>query len=314
MAGRSASVATGRDAGERNSFDELQRTMAAEAAAVEETMAMLLPKLERPEAKLFEAMRYGSLGGGKRFRPFLVLESARLFSVEREMALRVGAALEMIHCYSLIHDDLPAMDDGELRRGRPTVHRQFDEATAILAGDGLLTHAFDVLADPLTHPQAEVRIALVAGLARAAGPLGMVEGQMLDLIAETTRFDLDEIIRLQGMKTGAIIVFGCEAGAILGEASGADREALRGYGRDIGLVFQITDDLLDIEGSEEVVGKSVGRDVAAGKATFVSLLGHAGARSEARSIADRAVAQLDRFGPRAQTLRGLAAFVLNRKS
>jgi len=178
----------------------------------------------------------------------------------------------------------------------------------------LLTHAFEILADPLTHPDPDVRIALVAGLARAAGPLGMVEGQMLDLIAETRRFELSEVIRLQSLKTGAIIVFGCEAGAVLGQASSEDREALRRYGRDLGLMFQITDDLLDVEGSESEVGKSVGRDVAAGKATFVSLLGLAGARSEASAIAGRAIDALSRFGARAETLRALAAFVLDRKS
>ena len=219
------------------------------------------------EARVYEAMRYSALAPGKRLRPLLVLASSTLFGVGRRSALQVAAAIEMVHAYSLIHDDLPAMDNSDLRRGRPTCHKQYDEATAILAGDGLLTMAFGVLADPDTHGDAAVRSELVAALAIAAGPAGMVGGQMIDLIAETTPLDIGAITRLQRMKTGALIAFCCEAGAILAKAPAELRTALRGYAHDLGLAFQIADDLLDVEGTAADIGKPVGADAASGKAT-----------------------------------------------
>ncbi len=293
---------------------QLEQAMAQAAASVEAAIDRLLVPTVRPEAPLWDAMRYGALGGGKRLRPFLVLESSGLFDVAPEHALRTGVAVELIHCYSLIHDDLPAMDNSDLRRGRPTVHKQFNEAVAVLAGDGLLTMAFEVLADPATHPDPSVRSALVTALAVAAGPSGMVGGQMLDLVAETTTFDLAETTRLQEGKTGALIRFSAEAGAILGLAGAEPHQALGRYARDIGLAFQIADDLLDVEGSADAVGKPVGVDAAAGKATFVSLLGVAGARAEAERLADRAASHLDVFGVRAANLQAVAHFIVHRNA
>lgn len=288
--------------------------LAEAAEAVEIVMERLLPLPDLVEARLFEAMRYGCLNGGKRLRPFLVLSSANLFGVNTDCALRVGAAVEMLHSYSLIHDDLPAMDDGDLRRGRPTVHREFDEATAILAGDALLTYAFEVLADPATHEDPNVRCQLVAALGKAAGAHGMVGGQMLDLIAEHEAFDITTITRLQRMKTGDIIAFSCEAGAILGKASPPQRLALRAFAHDLGLAFQIVDDLLDLEGTEAETGKSVGRDADAGKATFVSILGRDRARAQAELLAAQAAQHLDIFDGRAGLLKAVADFVVHRRS
>lgn len=288
--------------------------MAATAQAVERTVSHLLPSNDMAEEQLFDAMRYGCLNGGKRLRPFLVLHSADLFGVNSDCALRAAAAVELVHCYSLIHDDLPAMDDAELRRGRPTVHRKFDEATAILAGDGLLTLAFEVLADPETHEDPNVRCQLVAALAKAAGMHGMVGGQMLDLIAEHETFDLGTTTRLQRMKTGEMIAFSAEAGAILGKAAPAQRHALRAYAHDLGLAFQIVDDLLDVEGTEEETGKAVGRDAQAGKATFVSILGRERARSQAEMLAAQAAAHLEIFEGRADMLKAVAEFVVARRA
>ncbi len=293
--------------------DALKSAMAESAEMVEQAINALIPSTDLAEARLFEAMRYGCLGGGKRLRPFLVLSAARLFGVNLECALRTAVAVEFVHCYSLIHDDLPAMDDGALRRGRPTVHRQFDEATAILAGDALLTLAFEVLADPATHEDPKVRCQLVAALAKAAGGHGMVGGQMLDLIAEHETFDIGTITRLQRMKTGDMIAFACEAGAILGKAGAPQHQALRAYAHDLGLAFQIVDDLLDVEGSEAETGKTVGRDAAAGKATFVSILGRQRARAQAEMLARQCVAHLDIFDGRADMLAAVAAFVVERR-
>src|SRR5438876_9863224 len=245
------------------------------------------------EARVYEAMRYAALAPGKRLRPFLVLAGSGLFGVARRCALQVAAAIEMVHAYSLVHDDLPAMDDSDLRRGRPTCHKEFDEATAVLAGDGLLTAAFGVLADSDTHGDPAVRCELVAALAAAAGAAGMVGGQMIDLIAEQQKLDIGAITRLQRMKTGALIAFSCEAGAILAKAPNEPRLALRAYAHDLGLAFQIADDLLDVEGSEVETGKPVGADAAAGKATFVSILGVARARAQAELLMRQAVAHLD---------------------
>jgi farnesyl diphosphate synthase len=266
------------------------------------------------EARVYEAMRYSALAPGKRLRPFLVLASSRLFGVARRCALQVAAAIEMVHAYSLVHDDLPAMDDSDLRRGRPTCHKEFDEATAILAGDGLLTMAFEVLAHPDTHGDAAVRSELVMSLARAAGPAGMVGGQMIDLIAETMPLELGAITRLQRMKTGALIAFACESGAILAKAPGELRLALRGYAHDLGLAFQIADDLLDVEGTAEETGKPVGADAARAKATFVSILGVERARAQAERLIDQAVAHLELFERRAELLRKAARFVIARRT
>jgi farnesyl diphosphate synthase len=271
--------------------------------------------------RLMEAMRYSSLGGGKRFRPFLVVETATLFRVPRERALMTGAALEFIHCYSLVHDDLPAMDNDDLRRGRPTAHKAFDEATAILSGDGLLTLAFDVLARPETHPDARVRVALVSALARNAGLGGMVGGQMLDLAAEG-RFDggqvqklgRGEIETLQAMKTGALLRFACVAGAILGEADAARKAALERYGAAVGEAFQIADDLLDVEGDAAAVGKAIGKDAALNKGTLVSLLGLDGARERLAARVKEAEDALAPFGTDAVILKAAAHFVAERKA
>jgi farnesyl diphosphate synthase len=266
------------------------------------------------EARVYEAMRYAALAPGKRMRPFLVLAGARLFGVARRCALQVAAAVEMVHAYSLVHDDLPAMDNSDLRRGRPTCHKEFDDATAVLAGDGLLTAAFGVLADPDTHGDPAVRCELVGALATAAGAAGMVGGQMIDLIAERQSLDIGAITRLQRMKTGALIAFSCEAGAILAKAPNELRLALRGYAHDLGLAFQIADDLLDVEGSAAETGKPVGADAAAGKATFVSILGAARARAQAELLVRQAVAHLDLFEQRAELLREAARFVITRRT
>jgi farnesyl diphosphate synthase len=266
------------------------------------------------EARLFEAMRYAVLLGGKRLRPFLVVASADMFMVRRDCSLRVGAAVEMVHAYSLVHDDLPCMDNDDLRRGKPATHKKFDEATAVLAGDTLLTKAFEVVGARETHELAEVRSDLVQALAVAAGGHGMTGGQMFDLEAEGQPLEMPEITRLQAMKTGALLAFCCEAGAILGRATQHQRAALHGYAHDLGLAFQITDDLLDVEGDAATVGKKVGKDAAAGKATFVSILGVARARQQAEMLADQAIAHLHDFGSEADRLREVARFVVERES
>ena len=292
----------------------LELALADAARKVEAELESLLTDAYAPEDRLLSAMRHATLGGGKRLRPFLVMQSAGLFRVAPGAAVRVGAAIELIHCYSLVHDDLPAMDDDDLRRGRPTVHKAFDEATAILAGGGLLTMGFEVLADPDTHPNPAIRAELCLALARAAGAFGMVGGQMLDLAAETaSNQDIGAITRLQRLKTGALIAFSCEAGAILGQAPMPLREALRAYAHDLGLAFQITDDLLDVEGTREETGKAVRKDEAAGKATFVSILGAERARAQANILASQANAHLSVFDSKADLLRATARFVVERR-
>ncbi len=292
----------------------LASAMSEAAKGVADALERLLPKSEFPENKLFDAMRYGTLNGGKRLRPFLAMSSARIFGVKEECALRTAAAIECVHCYSLVHDDLPAMDNSDLRRGNPAVHRKFDEATAILAGDALLTIAFEILADTRTHEDPQVRCRLVSALARAAGVHGMVGGQMLDLIAETTQLDIGEITRLQRLKTGELIAVSTEAGAILGKASMQHSNALRAYAHDLGLAFQIIDDLLDAEGTEAETGKPVGRDAEAGKATFVTILGAERARAQARLLSEQAIRHLSVFDGRAGHLEDVARFVVDRKN
>jgi farnesyl diphosphate synthase len=278
--------------------------------------AALLPgEILRPK-RLVEAMRYSSLGGGKRLRPFLVVESSAVFGVAREAALLAGAALECIHCYSLVHDDLPAMDNSDLRRGRPTLHRAYDDATAILAGDALLTLAFDIITRDEIHRDAGVRLALTRALARAAGVGGMAGGQMLDLAGEGRFGDREpvDVARLQQMKTGALLRYGCIAGAILGQSSQQQYQALDDYGRALGEAFQIADDLLDVEGDAAALGKQTGQDAALGKTTFVTQLGIEGARQRVLDLLARADSALSIFGAKGEVLRATARFVAERKN
>src|SRR5947209_16617299 len=272
-------------------------------------------EIARPK-RLMDAMRYSSLGGGKRLRPFLVVESSAVFGVPRKAALLAGAALECIHCYSLIHDDLPAMDNSDLRRGRPTLHRKTDDATAILAGDGLLTLAFDIITRDEIHKDANVRLLLTRALARAAGIGGMVGGQMLDLAGEGRFGDREpvDVARLQQMKTGALLRFGCIAGAILGKASRQEYQALDDYGRALGEAFQIADDLLDVQGDAAALGKPAGADAALGKTTFVTQLGLDGAKARLRDLVAKADAAVSIFGDRAAVLQAAARFVAERKN
>ncbi|GAB1717236.1 MAG: farnesyl-diphosphate synthase [Nitrobacter sp.] len=272
-------------------------------------------EIARPK-RLMDAMRYSSLGGGKRLRPFLVVESSAVFGVPRDAALLAGAALECIHCYSLIHDDLPAMDNSDLRRGQPTLHKTTDDATAILAGDGLLTLAFDIITRDEVHRDPAVRLALTRALARAAGIGGMVGGQMLDLAGEGRFGDREpvDVARLQQMKTGALLRFGCISGALLGQASQKDHQALDAYGRALGEAFQIADDLLDVEGDAAALGKPAGADAALGKTTFVTQLGIDGAKKRVRDLLAKADEALSAFGARGDVLRAAAHFVADRKN
>lgn len=297
--------------------------LATVADATERMLETLLAPTPLPgetmrPARFIEAMRYASLGGGKRLRPFLVIETARLLGVEGEGVLRVATAVEMIHCYSLVHDDLPALDNDDLRRGRPTVHKAFDEATAILVGDALLTYAFDVLADEATHADPAIRIALVHALARAAGLGGMIGGQVLDLEAETSRepHEADAVIRLQSMKTGALLHYAVEAGAILGRADRLARAALSDYGHALGAAFQVADDILDVEADEAALGKRAGKDAARNKATLVAALGLDAARERCDKLVATAIAALGRLpvGSPTHVLEEAARFVARRKS
>jgi farnesyl diphosphate synthase len=281
-------------------------------AAVDARFDALLALPGDPRDDLYRAMRHAAIGGGKRLRPLLTFATARLFGVDRDAAIAAGCAIEAIHVYSLIHDDLPAMDDDDLRRGKPTVHKAFSEATAILAGDCLHALAFEWLADASVHPDPFVRAELVSDLARASGPSGMAGGQMMDLEAEKTTFDLSTVTRLQQMKTGALITAAVEAGAILGRLPVEGRTGLRGYAHDIGLAFQIADDLLDVEGDEATVGKALRKDGDAGKATFVSLLGVERARVQCAMLVDQAVAHLHSYGAEADLLRHVARYIVER--
>ncbi|WP_267395374.1 MULTISPECIES: polyprenyl synthetase family protein [unclassified Sphingomonas] len=289
------------------------------AAALEEVSAeidrrfdLLLPVPDDARATLYQAMRHAAIGGGKRLRPLLIYATADLFGVDRDCTGRAATALEAIHVYSLIHDDLPAMDDDDLRRGKPTVHKAFDEATAILAGDSLHALAFEWLAQPTTHPDPFVRAELVMEIARAAGPAGMAGGQMMDIVAESSRFDLATVTRLQQMKTGALISVAVEVGAILGRLPIEGRTGLRGYAHDLGLAFQIADDLLDAEGDEELAGKKLRKDGDAGKETFLSLLGVDRARAQCLMLVEQAIEHLHSFGEQADLLREIARYVVER--
>ncbi|HEB79538.1 MAG TPA: polyprenyl synthetase family protein [Rhodospirillales bacterium] len=286
----------------------------ANAEAVEEVLDQLMPVDGSPEGRVTEAMRYAALAGGKRIRPFMVTASASLFGVGKICALRTAAAVEMAHSYSLVHDDLPAMDDDDLRRGKPTCHIHYDEATAILAGDALLTKAFQVLGEEETHSDPAVRAELVVEMAKAIGDEGMVGGQMFDLMAQDRTLNMPEITHLQRLKTGKLIGFSCEAGAILGKAPEKARNALIAYAHDLGLAFQIVDDLLDVEGDEKEMGKKVGKDLSAGKETFVSLMGADRARAQADMLAGQASNHLDLFAEKADSLKYLAEFVIKRRT
>ncbi|CAM3113022.1 hypothetical protein SPAN111604_04305 [Sphingomonas antarctica] len=290
-------------------LDDALRDIAHEVDAL---LDALLPVPEDARAPLYRAMRHAAIGGGKRLRPLLVTATAQLFGVDRAAALRAGCAVEAIHVYSLIHDDLPCMDDDDLRRGKPTVHKAFDEGIAVLAGDALHALAFEWLADPATHPDPFVRCELIAGLATAAGPGGMAGGQMMDIAAPGANFDLPAVTRLQAMKTGALIAYSVEAGAMLGRVSPDVRTSLKAYARDIGLAFQIADDLIDATGDEATVGKAVGKDAAAGKATFLSLLGPERARSQADALVEQAVNHLGSWGAEADLLRAIARYAVDR--
>ena len=290
----------------------LTEAIAEVAAAVDARFDRLLALPDDPRAPLYACMRHAAIGGGKRLRPLLTVAVADLHNVDRECAVLVGTAIEAIHVYSLIHDDLPAMDDDDLRRGKPTAHKAYGEATAILAGDCLHALAFEWLADPASHPDPFVRCELVLDLARAAGPGGMAGGQAMDLEAERTRFDLGTVTRLQQMKTGALIAAAVEAGAILGRVPPEGRTSLRGYAHDLGLAFQIADDLLDVEGDEAAVGKALRKDGDAGKETFLSLLGVDRAREQCRMLVDQAIQHLHAYGPEADLLRAVARYVVER--
>jgi farnesyl diphosphate synthase len=293
---------------------ELNEAMARFAGAIEETLGEILPKGNGndPEAPLFEAMRYATLDGGKRLRPFLVVATAGLFEVPENVSLRVGAAVELIHSYSLVHDDLPCMDDDDMRRGKPACHVRFGESTAVLVGDALVPLAFEVLADPKTHPDPAVRSELVVGLAIAAGSRGMVGGQMLDLASENHDLDIGAVTRLERLKTGALIEFCCAAGGVLGRADARSQRALSAYAHDLGLAFQIADDLLDVEGDAAQLGKAVGKDEGQGKATFVAILGPEKARAQASLLARQAAGHLEVFGESARLLCDVSGFVVGR--
>lgn len=294
-------------------MSKLETKLAETRQVMNELLDSLLPLPNGREKRVVEAMRYSAISTGKALRPFLTLTVGEMLGTSTQTALRIGAAIELLHTYSLIHDDLPSMDNDTLRRGRPTNHIQFDEATAILAGDALQSLAFEVLASPETHPDATVRTRLVSELARSAGMNGMVGGQMLDLIGETTVLDLSEIERMQALKTGALLWFACMAPALTVQTSSEEREALAQYSRAIGLLFQITDDILDVEGDTTAMGKTLGKDSEAHKSTFVSILGLNKAKSLARSLTERGLAAISIFGKRADMLAETLTFILERK-
>lgn len=292
----------------------LKQAMAARAKAIEGTIDQLLPPTTGGDARLVDAMRYATLGGGKRLRGYLAMATASLFDVPDCQSARVAASVEMLHAYSLVHDDLPAMDDDDLRRGQPSTHRKFDEATAILAGDALQTKAFEILAEAETHENAVVRIALITAFAQASGAAGMVGGQMIDMEGEGRALPLEEVRHLHALKTGCLIRYSAEAGAILGQAKPELQQRLRSYGANIGAAFQIADDVLDATATAEELGKTAGKDEASGKSTYVALLGIDGARAEAERMAKSAIEDLAPFGAQADRLRDLAYYVIERRN
>lgn len=291
-----------------------QNVLEEAAGRVTKTLDSLLVVPDGHEGRLYEAMRYAALGGGKGFRPFLCMASADIFDVAETATERAASAIECIHCYSLTHDDLPCMDDDDMRRGKPSLHKAFDEATAVLAGDALMSLAFEILSDEATHAHATVRLELVAGLARASGMQGMVGGQMIDMTAAQDALDAGGLTRLQKMKTGALISYAVDAGAILGNAEASERQALASFAHDIGLAYQIADDVLDVVGDPALLGKTAGKDIAQEKSTFVSLLGVERAREQALQLSQQAVGYLDIFGERAGLLRDAATFVIQRRN
>ena len=293
---------------------DLNAALARSAKAVEVALETLLPAPTGLHARAQEALSYAPFAGGKRLRPFLVMQGARLFDVAEANAVRAAAAIEVLHTYSLVHDDLPSMDNDDLRRGRPTTHRAFDEATAILAGDGLLTIAFEILSHPATHASADVRCELISNLAQAAGSNGMIGGQMIDMKADEQTLTAEQVMLLQRLKTGALFEFSCEAGAILGQAGKEHRDRMRSYAQDFGLAFQITDDLLDVTSTAEKTGKAVGKDKDQGKATLISIYGIDGAKAEAQKLVDRAIETLAPYGDKAAELQALATYLLDRES
>lgn len=290
----------------------LADALAKTGRQVDSLFDALLPVPEDGRGRLVEAMRYAAIGGGKRLRPLLTVASAGLFGVHPHHALRAGTAIEAVHVYSLIHDDLPCMDDDDLRRGKPTVHKAFDEATAVLAGDALQALAFEILADPETSGDPFIRSELIAVLATASGVGGMAGGQMLDLVGEGQAFDLPAITRMQQLKTGALLGVALEMGAVLGKVPPEARTPLRGYARDIGLAFQIADDLIDHAGDSRTAGKAVGKDAAAGKQTFVAVLGEERAREQARMLTEQAIGHLSGHGAEADLLRAVARYIVER--
>ena len=301
-------------AGEGQGSPELlQEGLAAIQQEIDAKFDALLPMPADPRSRLIEAMRYAAIGGGKRLRPLLVAATADMYLVDRDAAVRAGAAVEAIHVYSLIHDDLPCMDDDETRHGKPTLHLAFDEATAVLAGDALHDLAFEILSDPVTSGDPFTRIELISALSAASGANGMAGGQMMDMVAESEPFDLPTVMRLQQLKTGALLAASVEMGAILGKVPVEGRAHLRAYARDIGLAFQIADDLLDHEGDVALAGKALRKDAEAGKQTFVSLLGPARARAQAQALVEQAVAHLAQHGREADLLRALARYIVERK-
>lgn len=295
--------------------ERLKTAIRDTATVIDDVINRLIPRSSEMESNLFDAMRYGTLQGGKRMRPLLVLTSCELFNVDQSCAARVAAAVEMVHAYSLIHDDLPAMDNAALRRGHPTVHREFDEATAILAGDALQSLAFEVLADADTHPDARIRLKLVEGLARAVGPRGMCGGQMLDMMGEKQQLEIGAVTRMQKMKTGALIMFACETGGIMGKASPRHMMALRNYAHDFGMAFQMTDDLLDLTGVQQDLGKETGQDAKAKKSNFLAHVNPGEARAKAELLVSQCIHHLSVFEPaRVEILTDMANFLLERKN
>jgi farnesyl diphosphate synthase len=299
-----------------DTIDRIVTNISAEAervsAAVDDLFEQLLGGTGDGRDRLYAAMRHAAVGGGKRLRPLLTVAASHLFGISEDRAIRVGTAIEAIHVYSLIHDDLPCMDDDDLRRGKPTVHKAYGEAIAVLAGDSLHAMAFEILSDPKTHEDPFIRSDLVLELARASGPAGMAGGQMLDLAAESKALDLAAITRLQQLKTGALIEFAVESAAIMGRMPSEARTSLRGYARNVGLAFQITDDLIDHSGEEGTAGKRVGKDAGAGKATFVVLLGEQRARQQAALLVEQAIEHLADHGEEADLLRAIARFAVER--